>query len=443
MRYIYSLTLILALISILVSCGDKGVPAGEDTPEAVLEIVSGNNQSRPVGEQSRTDSLIVAVRTILGQPVPGDVVSFNQISSSEGGYVVTPVDTTDDSGFAFTRFKLDSLVGIDTVKAVSERVGEDGAVFFVINTLAGAADTLFKIGPLQTISDTAGTSVSDPITVKVLDRYGNPVPGQIVSFRTSQRCVVITDSSTQDPPEFDTAYTATDMDGIASATWVLAMNPFFNYPAPHNIEAYTFYDGGGSDTVSFNGQATDPGVLEYYYDIRPVFIDNCMSAQCHPSSSDYQLDYYFTLFESDNLIPGDTTSLLVRNSRYFTHLGHANMVEEDKIRRWVEVDAAAPGSSGLNNYNDHIKDIIDGACIACHGGASPDGDYLMTTHLEIRSNGSDGSVPNAIPGDDSSLVVQKMNDRHNWQYLDVDSVTAATLADSISSWIVNYYMREY
>jgi len=446
MRYILVLVLVLGLVFLSISCGDKGVPPDTDNPEAILEIISGNDQSIAVKElenQARTDSLIVVVKTILGQPIPFDIVTFTQISQNDGGSVVSQADTTDTNGHAFTRFIVDSLIGVDTIKVVSEKVGDDGAVFFVINTLSGPGKTMIKVGPTETVSSAAGEPVTEEFTVKVFDQYGNPANGQIVQYRTSERCVIVTDSSTQDDPETDTAFTATGIDGLATATWILAMNPFFNYPSPHQMLAYTVYEDLSSDTVLFNGQATDPGVLEYYYDVRPVFIENCITAQCHASGEEYHLDYYFTLFENDNLIPGDTNSQLVKNSRSFNHyLPPINMVEEDKVKRWVEVDNAVPGSSGLNNYNDQMKSIIDMSCVTCHVTPLPANNYIMSSHVDIRGGGSD-LIPNAIPGADTSLVVEKMQQRHQWNSLDPDSDTAAVLADSIINWIVDDFMRQY
>ncbi len=445
MRYILVLVLVLGLVFLSISCGDKGVPPDTDNPEAILEIISGNDQSIAVKElenQARTDSLIVVVKTILGQPIPFDIVTFTQISKNDGGSVVSQADTTDTNGHAFTRFIVDSLIGVDTIKVVSEKVGDDGAVFFVINTLSGPGRTMIKIGPTESILSAAGEPIAEKFIVKVLDQYGNPANGQIVQYRTSERCVVETDSSTQDPPEIDTAFTATDIDGLAYATWILAMNPFFNYPAPHQLVAHVVYNDLTSDSAFFNGQADDPGVLEYYHDIRPIFVNNCISGQCHDTRDGYQLDLYFTLFQNDNLIPGDSGCELVRNSRYFTHLGHTNMVEEDKVKRWVEVNNAAPGSSGLNNYNDQMKSIIDMSCVTCHVTPLPANNYIMSSHVDIRGNGSD-SIPNAIPGADTSLVVEKMQQRHQWNSLDPDSETAAVLADSIITWIVDDFMRQY
>ena len=99
-------------------------------------------------------------------------------------------------------------------------------------------------------------------------------------------------------------------------------------------------------------------------------------------------------------------------------------------------------SKGLPDAQVNLKGIIDASCITCHTGPTPDGSYLMTSHDEIRGVGSD-ATPNAIPGSNASLVVQKMIQRHSWQSLNADSVAAAVLADSISSWIVDDYMREY
>jgi hypothetical protein len=421
-----------------VSCGKKGVPSGEDNPFSTLEIIAGNDQVGAAGA-FLADSLAVRVVNSVGLPVAGDTVRFSQISQDDGGEIIFEKRVTDADGNTFTRYRLDTLVGVDTIMAISDAVGDTGQVYFEMTVQAGPAGALIKVSPDTLVSGIAGQAISETFVVRVTDIYGNLVSGHQVNFRASSRNVVITDFSTQDPPETDTAYTVTDSNGLASATWIIAVDPGFGYPAFHQLTAYADYDIT-SDTVDFAGVAQDPGTLEYYYDIRPLFADNCFS--CHTTPGDYRLDYYYEMNSGGNLIPGDTNSVIVRKTRYFDHLGHTNMVEEDKVKRWVGVDNGAPGSSGLNNYNDHIKSIIDAACIGCHDDMAPANNYSMTNHLNIRGGGAD-AISNGIPGADSSLLVVKMQERHNWSSLDPDSVTAAILADSIITWIVDDSLRQY
>jgi hypothetical protein len=447
MRIYVALLIILTLIVLTVSCGEKGVPPGDDTPYSTLELVSGNNQTGPAGGLL-LDTLLVRVVSSVGLPVPGDVVHFTQITQNGDGEILSSPRTTNSEGYADISYRLGSKVGVDTVKVVSEAVGDSGAVYFEFAVTAGAAGRLVKVSPLSLVSGTAGELLGVPFIVLVTDNMDNPVAGHTVYFKTINRCVVVTETSTEVPPETDTAYTTSDSNGLASATWILSINPDFIYPTFHQLDAIADFEDNTADTVNFLASAEDPGMIEYYDDIHTIFAGDCFD--CHVSSGgydieDYYVDYYFELYRLGNLIPGDTNSLLVFNSKHENHkskFGHFNFVEEDIITRWVGTDMAAPGSSGMNNYTNHMKNIIDASCVTCHSGGAPQNNYSMSSHLDIRGPGLD-AVSNAIPGGDTSLVVQKMQQRHQWQSLDPDSATAAILADSISSWIVDDFMREY
>jgi mono/diheme cytochrome c family protein len=301
-----------------------------------------------------------------------------------------------------------------------------------------------KVSPLDISVAVAGEAIADSIVVMTTDLYGNPTGGESVYFVTANRCVVGTDSTAVRPFDTDSAFTSGDENGRAAAQWTLSVNgaPTFQQLTAYFKRYDDVLDETFSDTVNFLAQAQVPASMEYYYGIRTIFEDNCF--QCHGPGADtsYRLDYYYQVLRDGNMVPGDTNSPILADSDPNNHFGNANMVEEDKIIRWVVTDNGAPGSSGLNNYNDHIKGIVDAGCISCHGDVTPDGDYSMTSHSAIRGAGTD-AISNAIPGDGASLVVQYMNQRHNWNSLDPDSVTAATLADSISSWIVNDYLRQY
>lgn len=444
MRYFSAVVLAVALISMGISCGEKGVPPGEDVVSSALTIVAGDGQVDIAGSLL-TDSLTVRVVNSLGVPVVGDTVTFSQISKEDGGQIIFVTRFTDDQGYAFTRYRLDTLVGVDTIEAVSVAVG-DSAVFFEFTVIAGTAASLIRSSD-SLLTTIAGEPLPDPVVIQVTDRYGNPAGNEKVHFVTSNRCVLGTDSTAMHPFETDSAYTLCDSDGLASAVWTLSVspNPFGLYPHTHILDVFINIGDTLGDTVRFTASATYPGVLEYYYDIRPIFDDNCF--QCHGQAADtsYRVDYYYQLVRDGNMTPGDTNSpILARTNPYNPdHFwSNANAVEEDKVIHWVVTDNGEPGSSGLNNYNSHIKNIIDASCISCHGDIVQENNYKMTTHAEIRGNGLD-ATPNAIPGADSSLVVQKMLARHNWQFLDPDSVSAAILADSIVTWIMDDLIREY
>ncbi len=453
------LTIIVFAI-IAVSCGKKGVPPDEnDKPHITLELISGNDQSA-MPSRYLPDTLLVRVMSSIGTPVVNDSVRFVQVTQMDGGLFwlrdtanpVVGLAMTDDNGFAWNRYQTDTLVGSDTIEVTASSLGDSGAVYFEVTVVPGLPADIVKISPPPPVTQSgpAGELLPDSSVVQVSDRYGNLVPSSKVVFKTNQRCLVVTDSSVHQQYETDTAYTFTGTDGVAWARWILTINPDpnlgFPYGYPNGLPelwVYAYADTARVDSVLFRAFATNPGQLAYYHDIRPILIENCQSAACHPNISEYRLDFYYELRKNDNMIPGDTSTPFVENLNPIMHKGgDINFVEEDKGARWVVVDNAFPGSSGLNNYTDQMKAIIDNGCISCHGGASPVNDYDMTTHPGIRGGGSD-TVANAIAGDSASLLVTQMIARHNADSLSLDPGTAAALADSLIRWVVTDSLRQY
>lgn len=427
---------VIALLAILAfACGKKGVPYDDQPSTSIrLEIVSGNNQTASAGA-FLPESLMVRVVTTTGAPVEGDTVVFSQITPVDGRGLVWDDRVTNAQGIAFTKYYLDTLIGVDTIQAVASGM-DDSIVYFVMNVTPGDAKKLVKVSPLTTLTTVAGQPMPVPYIVRVTDKYGNPVTGHRVRFVAQDSSVVVTDSSLAAGIETDTAYTRTDVSGLASATWIFSVDwPGYNFSS--DLRAF---DSLG-DFVSFFGAGTDPGTLTYYGTTRPIFAAHCFS--CHPSAySDYSLDFYYQVKANGNMTPGDTTSPLLSKILPDHELTHLNFVEQNKIIRWVVTDSAAPGMSGLNNYHDNMKPIFDDHCISCHGDVSPSGSYSMTTFDGIRGDGSD-AMPDAIPGDAGCLLGLKMipATMNNMRgYFGADSVA---LADSVLRWIVVDSLRDY
>ncbi|NMC45135.1 MAG: hypothetical protein GYA46_14540 [candidate division Zixibacteria bacterium] len=431
--------LIAALAIVSLSCGKKGVPY-DDQPSTTthIEIVSGNNQTAAAGS-ILSDSLLIRVLTTTGDPVEGISVTFSQITPEAGGHFTwSTTQVTNSQGYARNRYYLDTLIGIDTVRVVASGLN-DSIAYFAMTVLPDAAKNLAKVSPLTTIGTVAGETMPEPYVVKITDKYGNPVSGHRVYFVAKERCLVTTDSSQAAGFEDDTAYTRTDASGEASGEWIFTAN-YPGYPFSSDLSAF---DSLG-DSVFFIGYGTDPGVFEYYYDIRPILADHCFS--CHAGtvrSGGYALDYYYEVSGDGNMTPGDTTSPLLEYLTPNHWATHINIVEEDKIIRWVVTDNAAPGHSGLNNYTDNMKAIFDAHCISCHSGATPSGSYDMTTLDGIRGEGTD-ATPNAIPGDTACFLARVMKPNNPLEsmrvFLGADSTA---LADSVIHWITIDSLRDH
>lgn len=421
-----------------ISCHKKPVPPPEKpdyvtTLMAVSTTVVSDKAGTPLNNPFQ-----VRVIDENGTPVAGVPINFEQITPQSGSRLLPAATTTDPNGYAGMFYVLDTLMGVDTLRATASGV-DDSVVYFQITVTMGPADGVVMVSPLAyPVFDTAGTRLPDTFVVKVVDRYNNGIPNHRVLFKTSNRCVVVTDSTALLPFENDSVYTRTDDSGLARAVWQISVKPYpgFGYPNSFNLVAKNEVN----DSVRFLAASYDPGRLEYYYDVRPIFQSRCFI--CHPSVlTDYSLNFYYTTVVDGIVEPGDSLNSLLLAKALSSHgPSPINMVEEDIVFRWVVTDSAAPGSSGLNCYQSQMKSIIDSKCLACHGEPPAGNSYIMTTHESIRAIGS-GGLPNAIAGDSSSALVQHLLPGGDMRvYLAPDS---AVLADSLIRWIVIDSLRQY
>jgi mono/diheme cytochrome c family protein len=67
---------------------------------------------------------------------------------------------------------------------------------------------------------------------------------------------------------------------------------------------------------------------------------------------------------------------------------------------------SAPEPPARVIYEADIQPIFEQNCVSCHGETLPAASYSMTSYDAVLGNGSDG-IPNAIPGDPQSLLLQK------------------------------------
>jgi adhesin/invasin len=146
-------------------------PAG-----AQMVIVSGNNQTAPVGRLVPV-APTVQVRNAGGTPVPGVSVTFTVASG--GGAVVGSRQITDASGTATVGgWFLGSTPGANTLTASAQGTTP---VTFTATAQAGQAVSMVAV---STTSQTApaGANVVNPPSVAVRDAAGIPVAGVQVTF---------------------------------------------------------------------------------------------------------------------------------------------------------------------------------------------------------------------------------------------------------------------
>ncbi|HHM23511.1 MAG TPA: T9SS type A sorting domain-containing protein [Bacteroidetes bacterium] len=150
---------------------------GEENPPHRLLYVSGGNQTATVGKLP-DDSLTVRVVDQAGNPVKNVAVTFSVTFG--GGEVVTPQPVkTDYLGLARAQVRCGTELVTQVVSASAEGL-VGSPVTFLIDTRPDAPHQIeIASGGAQEVPLQAS---SQPLTVRVRDRYGNPVPQAAVHF---------------------------------------------------------------------------------------------------------------------------------------------------------------------------------------------------------------------------------------------------------------------
>ncbi|MFZ3263018.1 MAG: hypothetical protein WA172_03390 [Terriglobales bacterium] len=141
-----------------------------------LNMISGNNQTGSVTNQLAAPLRFMASSPYTGQPLAGYTVTFSD--GNKGGTFNPPTAVTDSNGTVSTMYTFPKVAGTYTLTAASPNLAS--AIATEIAS-AGPATLLTVVsGARQT--GTSGTVLPNPLVVKALDVYKNPVSGIIVQF---------------------------------------------------------------------------------------------------------------------------------------------------------------------------------------------------------------------------------------------------------------------
>ena len=171
---------LIAVASATCSGGsDLGVP--EQPNPAAIVVLQGDAQRGPVGE-ALPSPLVVQVSDRSGHPIPGKRVSFS-LPEGESGALDPLEANTDANGQASSRGTLGTTVGTWEVEAsVTTLEGQLlHATIHAVGVPASPDSISAAAGEDQ--SAPAGEVLADSLTVRVVDRFGNPVPSVVVAWR--------------------------------------------------------------------------------------------------------------------------------------------------------------------------------------------------------------------------------------------------------------------
>ena len=197
-RFIAGRLVGLGLSAVVAACSkDTTAPL---TP-SVIAVTSGATQSGTVNSEL-TQPIAVLVTDANGHPVSGVAVTFTP--NANAGSVSSAQVTTDNGGLAQVTWKLGMVAGLDSMTV---SFGSQSAVVTAIGTADVAAQLAIVSGNAQAAP--ADSTLGSPLTVRVMDQYGNPVAGVTVNW------------SSDDGGILANTTTVTDANGLAQDTLTL------------------------------------------------------------------------------------------------------------------------------------------------------------------------------------------------------------------------------
>lgn len=197
-----------------------------------LRAVAGDSQAAPAGA-ALGQPLVVEVTDAFGNPIAGVTVAWE---ADAGGTVSQATTSTGDDGTATVERTLGPSAGVQHTSAIAPGLA-GSPVVFTHTARAGAAAVLERVsGDGQRAL--VGSSVADPLVVRVHDDAGNAVSGLAVAWVRGAGGGTLTPETSM-----------TDEDGMASTRWTLG-----RIAGENTVTAVV----SGVGTVGFTANA-DPG----------------------------------------------------------------------------------------------------------------------------------------------------------------------------------------
>jgi hypothetical protein len=184
-----------------------------------LVKLSGDEQSGTV-KTALAEPFAILAMDADQNPKSNVPLHFSIEDNKDGRFLKADTVYTDSEGVATNTFVPGSEAGDYVIKVTSSHV-VDQALRFTCTIKPAQADSIMKIsGNNQTM--TAGRELLHPLVVKVVDAYGNPVPGHILSFAPIPVAGGAGVGAVVQPAD------TTDEKGLASCRWILGVTPGTN-----------------------------------------------------------------------------------------------------------------------------------------------------------------------------------------------------------------------
>ena len=198
--------LALAITMIALGCGEDSTGPKIGNPSVVF-IVSGDNESATVGTELPAP-VVVRVTDDDGHAIPGQLVNFHVVSGN--GSVFAGSSITNEQGEARERWTLGTVAAQEQTleaRAVDATSGQ-ALVFATFHATALPDAGILSVVSGDAQSFDAGAVAAESLTVRVLDKYNNPVPNVAIQWQPASNAGSVNPASSP-----------TRSDGIAKTQW--------------------------------------------------------------------------------------------------------------------------------------------------------------------------------------------------------------------------------
>ena len=169
----------VGVFAVFAACSEGTPPL--DRNIAVVAVVSGDEQEGVVGKQLGAP-LVAVVENAAGTPIPNAIVNFVVVKG--GGSVFAGTAESNASGVVQELWTLGTSTAdsqVVEVRAVNSTTGQPQLFGrFVAKPKPDGAAAITVNGSGQTAP--AGSALPDSLLARVVDQYGNPVPGVSVTW---------------------------------------------------------------------------------------------------------------------------------------------------------------------------------------------------------------------------------------------------------------------
>jgi hypothetical protein len=318
------------------ACGEDG-PVGLAAPGgASASIVSGDGQSGIAGTGLELP-LAVLVVDQAGAPLDRVGVSWAVIS---GGGAIPAATVTGPDGIARAEYVLATTAGPKVVRATVHGL-ESEALTFTATALPGPPGRLVRLGG-DGQSAQPGQALPDPLKVNVIDRYGNGVPGVVVTWTVTEGGGTLTGPTSE-----------TNDSGVAGMTLVTGA------AGPQAVRAEV--EGLAGSPVGFSATAVATISLvaslpiPANYGVHDSFVRDGIAFVSAWNTG-------LIIYDVGNGIAGGTPAAPVEISRVVTSGGRVHNVwwfwNPNGEKRYLFVGEEGPGILGASSSGDiHVVDV--------------------------------------------------------------------------------------